>query len=208
MLVDPISLSGMCFVIAPACRCAVVAYRACLKRRGMVDRLSDGLPRRPGLWSTVPMCSSHAAQPLPCPAELFRVSLLDQGGPPTACRARWRPGAAAAPCLRHRCGGPRPLSAQHRQGGQPEQEATRPARAPGPDRSAPVTTAPCHRPPFRSERSEADLSTVPTYTTPRPEGARPGTYSGSVAEARTGLLEAHVTGARAAHPPLWLTFGG
>ncbi|WP_234542476.1 recombinase family protein [Streptomyces shenzhenensis] len=46
--------------------------------------------------------------------------------------ARWRPGAAAAPCLRHRSGGPQPLSAQHRQGGHQDQKATRSLRAPGP----------------------------------------------------------------------------
>lgn len=34
------------------------------------------------------------------------------------------------------------------------------------------------------------------------------TYRGSVAELRTGLPEAYVTGARSASPPPWLTFGG
>lgn len=34
------------------------------------------------------------------------------------------------------------------------------------------------------------------------------TYRGSVAELRTGLLEAYVTGGRSASPPPWLTFGG
>lgn len=190
MLVNPISLSGMCSVIAP---------RLPPCRRSVPRLLEPGAcPRHPRV--------SQVDRPLPC--GLFRVSLLDQGGPPTAVRARWRPWAAAAPCLRHRSGGPRPLSAQHRQGGQPEQEATRLARIPGPSRDALRAITPPHRPPSCNRRPEAVPSAVCGSTTRRPEGAQPVTHSGSVAEGGTGLLETHVTGARSAPPPLWLTFGG
>lgn len=147
----------------------------------------------------------------PRAAELCRVSLLDQGGPPTACRARWRPWAAAAPCLRHRSGGPHPLSAQPCQGGRPDQEATRPLRAPGPGRRPPSVT----RPPNRTPLDAA----WPTEPQPEPRGQATSATSRSdrgearddgrsVAEDGTGLLETHVTGAQSAHPPSWLTFAG
>ncbi|MGW9147578.1 hypothetical protein ACWGQ7_32180 [Streptomyces rochei] len=38
---------------------------------------------------------------------------MDRGSPLVEVRVLWRPVAPAAPCLRHRSGGPPPLSAQH-----------------------------------------------------------------------------------------------
>jgi hypothetical protein len=134
MLVNPISLSGRCSVIAPR------LPPTC--RRSVLHLLEPSGPAH-GIRAS-PRSIDYRV------AVLFRVSLLDQGGPPTAARARWRPVAAAAPCLRHRSGGPPPLSAQHRQDRQPEQEATRPVRAPGPGRHSPSTTTPLNDPPSKA----------------------------------------------------------
>lgn len=148
----------------------------------------------------------------PRAAELFRVSLLDQGGPPTAGRARWRPWAAAAPCLRHRSGGPHPLSAQPCRGEQSDQEATRPLREPGPGRPRPSEAAPSDQSALLSRwtsKQQAGPWARPFVGNAQAEkGSRAVTNGGSVAEAGGGLLETHVTGARSTHPPPWLTFGG
>jgi hypothetical protein len=132
----------------------------------------------------------------PSTAELFRVSLLDQGGPPTAARARWRPRAAAAPCLRHRSGGPHPLSAQHLQGDQPEQEATpsTPSTRTRPSAERDHTAQPSIAPVHMAHRAAAQAQ-----LTRRTDTAQAGsTYAHDPwmkrGGGRTGLLVAHVTG--------------
>ena len=125
--------------------------------------------------------------------------------------ARWRPGAAAAPCLRHRSGGPHPLSAQPRRGGQPDRRAT--------DHSEHQGQADTHQARPRRPTAHRSVPYGPQSRSPRPvdkpRWQRPGrsvaqavTYGSSVAGAGTGLLETHVTDDRSAHPSPWLTFGG
>lgn len=163
MLVDPISLSGMCSVIVP---------RLPPCRRCVPHSLAPSGPARRIRVS--PRSIDYFA------AVLFRVSLLDQGGSPAADRARWRPGAAAAPCLRHRCAGPRPLSAQV----PPSQTARAGSGSPSPR--------------TRLSPSRHDPAALMTLVS----------ISGNVADAGTGLLETYVTGACSADSPSWLTFGG
>ncbi|GKQ37785.1 hypothetical protein ALMP_43210 [Streptomyces sp. A012304] len=63
------------------------------QRTGMNETETETEPTR---LSTPSRHFGAAKSPLP-----------HQAGPPAAGRARWRPRAAAAPCLRHRSGGPR-----------------------------------------------------------------------------------------------------
>ncbi len=190
MLVDPISLSGMCSVIAPRLlprRCSVPH---CPSRRTLP---TASVPLS-GCWAT----ALRAVQ------SFFTGSRRPAFSGPRALAATGRRRSLSPPPLR------RPPAAQRatppmrtaRAGSNSTVPSTRrrPKR-PGDERAVP--------PPAVSHRKhEAEWSAVRTLTTPRQTGARSVTYSGSVAEARTGLLEAHVTGARSAHPPPWLTFGG
>lgn len=69
--------------------CSVIAPRLPTCRRSVPHLLEPprACPRHPRL--------SQLDRLLP--SVLFRVSLLDQGGPPSACRARWRPRQTARP---------------------------------------------------------------------------------------------------------------
>lgn len=87
----------------------------------------------------------------------------------------------------------------------------RPRRAPGPGRHRPSATTSPNRPPLHATwptEPQSDPSGQDTSATPRLDRGAARDDGRSVAEAGTGLLETHVTGARSAHAPSWLTFGG
>lgn len=148
----------------------------------------------------------------PSAAELFRVSLLDQGGPPSAGRARWRPRAAAALVCRPAPAAPtrsarsnaeadslsrkQPDQSEHQD--QADTDQARPSHPTSPH----FATTGLH------SRRQAHMSGSRVGNAQAGTGARAVTNGRSVAEAGGGLLETHVTGARSADPPPWLTFGG
>ncbi len=104
------------------------------------------------------------------------------------------------------CGGPRALAATGR----------RRSLSPPPLRQPPATQRAV--PPSQTARPGSDSPSPSTRSTTRsrPILSRHGpavpvaavSKSRDVADAGTGLLETHVTGARSAGPPPWLTFGG
>lgn len=194
MLVDPISLSGMCSVIvsrSPPCR-----------------RCVPHLLRLPGPAPPHPCLSGRSTTALRCCSEfLYWIK---------AARLR-RPARAGGL-------GPPPLHVSATAPAAPAHSARNPTKADNrtrkhPDHSEHQDQADAHQ--TRTRHNRPSLQRRVTHGVGsrvqlechigRRQGrmeSRPVAHGGSVAETGTGLLETHVTGARSAVPPSWLTFAG